>query len=78
METMETNLVEVRNLQVRRGSFQLQVTEWQVAPGEVVGLVGPNGAGKTTLLEAVAGLLRAAGEVSVFGLNPWRRQEAVR
>ena len=36
-------------------------------PGEVVAVIGPNGAGKTTLLAALAGLVAAAGEVSVEG-----------
>ncbi len=35
--------------------------------GEWVAIVGPNGAGKTTLLRALAGLLRAEGEVIVQG-----------
>jgi ABC-2 type transport system ATP-binding protein len=30
---------------------------FEVAPGEVLGLVGPNGAGKTTTLRALAGIL---------------------
>ncbi|MCR4282975.1 MAG: ABC transporter ATP-binding protein [Bauldia sp.] len=37
-----------------------------VEPGEFVAVVGPNGAGKTTLLRAVAGLVRAEGEVAVL------------
>jgi ABC-2 type transport system ATP-binding protein len=30
---------------------------FQVAPGEILGLVGPNGAGKTTTIRALAGIL---------------------
>lgn len=36
-------------------------------PGEVVAVVGPNGAGKSTLLAALAGLVPAAGTVTVGG-----------
>jgi ABC-2 type transport system ATP-binding protein len=32
--------------------------DFQVEPGEVLGLVGPNGAGKTSTLRALAGILR--------------------
>ncbi len=74
-----TELVRVRDLTIRRDGFALNVPEWSVAPGEVIGLVGPNGAGKTTLLEAVAGLRRARrGAVEVFGMDPFREPVRVR
>ncbi|HVO12333.1 MAG TPA: ABC transporter ATP-binding protein [Vicinamibacteria bacterium] len=74
-----SDLASVDALVVARGSFRLEVPSWRVAPGEVVGVVGPNGAGKTTLLEAVAGLRPvAAGQLRVFGLDPWSRPVEVR
>ncbi len=73
------SLVSVEDLVVRRGRFTLRVPRWQVAPGEVVGIVGPNGAGKTTLLETVAGFRRAdAGTLTVLGFDPWRDPVDVR
>ena len=51
---------------------------FEVASGEVLGLIGPNGADKTTLLECIAGLLSAdTGEVRWRGslLPPARRRE---
>lgn len=42
----------------------LRDVSFQVAPGQVVGIVGPSGSGKTTILRLVAGLLQPdAGEV---------------
>jgi len=50
-----------------------------VRRGEVLSLLGPNGAGKTTLVEMLEGLSRPdAGTVRVLGLDPRRRQRAVR
>ncbi|MCW2973538.1 MAG: transporter [Thermoleophilia bacterium] len=48
-----------------------------VARGEVVGFLGPNGAGKTTTLKMLSGLLHpSAGEISVLGHEPRRRDRA--
>ncbi len=72
-------LAHVSELKVRRDGFVLDVPEWRVGPGEVVGLVGPNGAGKTTLLETLAGLRPAtSGSVRVLGHEPWTHPAEVR
>jgi ABC-2 type transport system ATP-binding protein len=45
-----------------------------IEPGEFVGFLGPNGAGKTTTLKMLSGLLHpTAGEATVHGYVPWRR-----
>ncbi len=73
------SLIRIENLQVQRGDFSLQMKEWEIGPGEIIGLVGPNGAGKTTLLEVLAGMRRAnAGQVHVLGHEPWNKPEVVR
>ncbi len=42
--------------------------DWQVLPGQVVGLLGRNGAGKSTLLECMLGLRETdAGTVTIYG-----------
>jgi len=73
------HLIAVNGLEVRRGNFLLDIPEWQVASGRVIGLVGPNGAGKTTLLEALAGLRPLdSGRLRVLDHDPWRSPVAVR
>ncbi len=50
---------------------------FDLAPGEIVGFLGPNGAGKTTTLKMLSGLLHpTAGEVTVLGHIPWKREKA--
>lgn len=44
--------------------------DFQVMPGETVGLLGGNGAGKTTTISMILGLLLpTSGDVSVFGVD---------
>ena len=46
----------------------LEDVSFQVADGEILGIIGPNGSGKSTLFKVILGLLRPwKGEVSVFG-----------
>ena len=54
----------------------LRGVTFDVAPGQVVGLVGPNGAGKSTLIRLCAGLLTpSAGRVLLDGGDPLDRPE---
>jgi ABC-2 type transport system ATP-binding protein len=49
---------------------------FDLAPGEIVGFLGPNGAGKTTTLKMLSGLLHpTAGEGTVLGYTPWKREK---
>jgi ABC-2 type transport system ATP-binding protein len=71
---MSETLVSVEGL-VRRFGKVTAVDEvsFDVARGEMFGLIGPDGAGKTTTLRAVLGLLKAdAGRVTTCGLDPVR------
>jgi ABC-2 type transport system ATP-binding protein len=46
----------------------VQSVSFNVAPGEVLGLVGPNGAGKTTTLRCVTGIIApSAGTIAIAG-----------
>lgn len=64
-------LITIDGLRHTRGSFTLNIPDWTLERGQVVGLVGPNGAGKTTLLRLLAGFdAPSNGTVSVLGLNP--------
>lgn len=60
-------MIAVRDLTKLYGSFKaVEAISFDVAPGEVLGLVGPNGAGKTTTLRCLAGIMRPSrGSVSI-------------
>lgn len=65
-------VVEIERLRKSYGSLQaVDDVSFEVAEGEVFGLLGLNGAGKTTAVECIQGLRRPdAGRIRVLGLDP--------
>ncbi|HWP00172.1 MAG TPA: ATP-binding cassette domain-containing protein [Methylococcus sp.] len=62
----------------RRTITALEDITFTLSTGGITGLIGPDGAGKTTLLRLIAGLLAPdRGTISVFGLDPVTRPQAV-
>ncbi len=52
---MSQSVIEIRNIEVRRGSFRLSVEELSLDRAEFLVVVGPSGSGKSTLLDAISG-----------------------
>jgi ABC-2 type transport system ATP-binding protein len=63
--------VSVRDLRKAYGeTVAVDGISFDVAPGEIFGVIGPNGSGKTTTVECAQGLRRAdGGMVRVLGLD---------
>jgi ABC-2 type transport system ATP-binding protein len=56
----------------------LDAVSFELAPGQVTGLIGPDGAGKTTLMRLACGLLRPdEGAISVLGIDAVEDPQAV-
>jgi ABC-2 type transport system ATP-binding protein len=72
--------ISVRGLTKSYGDFEaVRGIDFEVRRGEVLALLGPNGAGKTTSVEILEGYRkRDAGEVSVLGMDPERRDRRLR
>jgi len=66
---VEEAVLDVRGLAKCYGAFTaVHDLSFQVAPGEVLGLVGPNGAGKTSTLRCLGGILPPTrGTIHVAG-----------
>ena len=64
-------MIEVESLVKRYRDFlAVDDLSFQVASGEVLGLVGPNGAGKTTTLRCLAGILPLnSGRIRIAGFD---------
>ena len=72
--------IAVRGLARRFGAATAVAgLDFDVAPGELFGLVGPDGAGKTTTLRMLAGVLRPSeGDATVGGVSVARDPERVK
>jgi branched-chain amino acid transport system ATP-binding protein len=59
-----TPALRVEGLGVRYGALvALDGVDWDVRPGELLGIIGPNGAGKSSCYEAVTAMVRRGGRV---------------
>ncbi len=77
---MTEPVIAAEGLEKSYGSVRaVDAISFEVAEGEMFGVVGPNGAGKTTTIECLEGLRAAdGGRVRVLGLDPRRDGDLLR
>jgi ABC-2 type transport system ATP-binding protein len=68
--------IEARGLRKVFGTtIALDGLDLRVEEGRILGIIGPNGAGKSTALNAILGLTRYQGELTVLGRDPWTERD---
>jgi ABC-2 type transport system ATP-binding protein len=77
---MSDRVVEVHDLRKSYGDVEaVRGISFHVDRGEVFAMLGPNGAGKTTTTEILEGYRpRSAGDVSVLGHDPAKRERSLK
>src|SRR5438552_14570055 len=77
---MGERVVEVLDLHKTYGAVEaVRGISFHVGRGEVFAMLGPNGAGKTTTTEILEGYrTRSAGDVTVLGRDPVKRERALK
>ena len=62
------NVIEVKNLTKEYKNLKaIDNLSFEVKSGEILGLLGPNGSGKTTTINSVLSLIKANGQIKIFG-----------
>ena len=80
MNDSAKNIIEVRNLMKKFGSFVANDNlTFNVRQGEIFGFLGANGAGKTTAMRILCGLsYPTSGEINVAGYDVYREREKIK
>src|SRR6478609_5863954 len=80
VDRMSDRVVEVHDLHKSYGDVEaVRGISFHVDRGEVFAMLGPNGAGKTTTTEILEGYrTRSAGDVSVLGHDPAKRERSLK
>ena len=73
------NIIEIKNLcKSYNDILAVDDVSYNVAKGEMFGLVGPDGAGKTTTIRTLCGLLIPdSGEIEVLGYNLLKERKKI-
>ena len=77
---MNAPVIHISGISKHFGNQQiLSSLDWEIDPGQVVGLLGRNGAGKSTLIECLLGLRETErGSVTIFGEDASKLSDAAR
>lgn len=66
---MTNPFIQIQNLSLKLGKFELKNINLEVNKGEYLVIIGESGAGKTILLECIAGLHKYRGKIFIDGID---------
>jgi len=77
--TMSEAIVKIEGLTKKdENRTVVDAINLEIKKGEIFGLLGPNGAGKSTTINMLCSVIKpTAGEIRVFGSNPWKDKKKV-
>lgn len=61
--------MKINKIVHKYSTFELDISQMEIADNQIVGLIGSNGAGKTTLMNVLSRFLVASDAFDVSGLN---------
>ena len=62
------NILEVKNLNKKYDSFELNDINISLPKGMIMGLIGENGAGKSTTIKSILNIINTnSGDIKIFG-----------
>ncbi len=61
--------LEVKNLYLKKGDFELKKISFSIEKGDFLSIIGKTGSGKTVLLETLTGIHKHQGEIVLEGRN---------
>lgn len=74
-----SNVVEFNNVSKKFKNFSINDISFSIKKGYVTGFIGANGAGKSTTIKLLMNLLKKdSGEITVFGLDQDKYNEAIK
>ncbi|RLU53158.1 hypothetical protein DIY07_06905 [Streptococcus iniae] len=62
-------VLKINKIVHKYSTFELDISQMEIADNQIVGLIGSNGAGKTTLMNVLSRFLVASDAFDVSGLN---------